>query len=128
MRKAPQPRCSYSFNSYLIVLSLLLGCASLASATELKPNTVAAFNKYVAATEARMTPELRPGGAFLFPDTLPPKKRTAAYQQLARGEIFISPLQTTVNGKTIDDPDGMIHHWVRVVFVPDSDLGRTLLG
>src|SRR5256714_4842346 len=99
-------------SSYLIVLSLLLGCASLASATELKPNTVAAFDKYVAATEARMTPELRPGGAFLFPDTLPPKKRTAAYQQLARGEIFISPLQTTVGGKKIDAPDGMIHHWV----------------
>src|SRR5437764_2668383 len=95
-------------------------------AIELKQQTAAAFDAYVAATEARMAAELRPGGAFLYIDTLPSDRRSSAYRELAGGEIFITPLQTARNGKSLSIPDGMIHHWVGIVFIPNSDLTAVL--
>lgn len=73
-----------------------------------------------------MAEELRPGGAFLYIDALPSDRRTSAYRQLAANEVFISPLQTTSNGKGISVPDGIVHHWVGVVFIPNTNLGTVL--
>ncbi|HEX7962140.1 MAG TPA: hypothetical protein VF493_19650 [Terriglobales bacterium] len=74
-----------------------------------------------------MAEELRPGGAFLYIDSLPSEPRSSAYRQLADNQIFISPLQTTRNGKGISVPDGIVHHWVGVVFIPNTNL-RTVLS
>src|SRR5262249_50390452 len=81
------------------LVSFLFLFVSFSNAAELKPETAAAFDRYVSATEARMTGELRPGGTFLYVDALPANRRNSAYRQLAAREVFISPLQTTLNGK-----------------------------
>ena len=64
---------------YLIrVFSALLLAAALvpaASAAELKQKTNSAFDRYVAATEARFANELRPGGTFLYIDGMNPDAR-----------------------------------------------------
>ena len=73
-----------------------------------------------------MAEELRPGGAFLYIDSLPSDRRSSAYQQLAANQIIISPLQTTRNGKGISVPDGIVHHWVGIVFIPNTTLGTVL--
>lgn len=108
------------------ILSLVLFLTSHAYAVELKQQTAAAFDNYVAATEARMKEELRPGGAFLYIDTLPAERRASAYRQLVANEIFISPLQTMRNGKNISMPDGIVHHWVGIVFIPNTNLATVL--
>lgn len=93
---------------------------------ELERETIAAFNEYVKATEARMTAELHPDGAFLYPDGLPRQERDAIYQRLRRGEIFVAPLETTIQGKRIPVPKGIIHHWVGIAFIPDTNVKEVL--
>jgi hypothetical protein len=85
-----------------------------------------AFNKYVQLTEERIAKELRPGGAFLMVESLPAGGRNAAYSALRNGELRIEHLETRDNGRAIDCPGGMIHHWVGIMFVPGATLEKAL--
>lgn len=115
---------------YLIgVFSALLFPAALrptASAAELKQKTNSAFDRYVAATEARFANELRPGGTFLYIDGMNSDARQQAYDQLKRGEILVEKLETKAPGVSPDVPDGIVHHWVGLIFIPGATLARTL--
>jgi hypothetical protein len=115
---------------YLIrVFSAMLLAAGLcpsASAAELKQKTNSAFDRYVAATEARFADELRPGGTFLYIDGMNSDARQQAYDQLKRGEILVEKLETKAPGVSPDVPDGMVHHWVGLIFIPGATLARTL--
>jgi hypothetical protein len=111
------------------VFSTLLLTAALvseASAAELKQKTNSAFDRYVAATEARFTNELRPGGTFLYIDGMNPDARQQAYDQLKRGEILVEKLETKAPGVSADVPDGIVHHWVGLIFIPGATLAKTL--
>src|SRR5437667_379822 len=88
--------------------------------------TVAVFNRYVAATEARFANELRPGGPFLHVDALSSDAQKTAYDQLKRGDILVEKLQTKVQGKDSDVPDGIIHHWVGLAFIPSTTLAKVI--
>jgi hypothetical protein len=100
-----------------VVLLLLAAVA----AAELRPKTVAAFDRYVRVTEAQMVPE-----PFLHVDGLPPDERQAAYTALRRGEVHIERLSTREAGKSIDVSGGLIHHWVGAAFVPGATLEQAL--
>ena len=108
----------------------LLACVCLlaqpASAAELKPQTAAAFDHYVQATEARLNEELREGKGFLWVDRLPESRRRSLYAQLRQGAILTERLHTLEQGKPIRIPDGLVHHWVGVVFIPRVTLQQTL--
>src|SRR6185312_348712 len=111
------------------VFSTLLLTAALvseASAAELKQKTNSAFDRYVAATEARFTNELRPGGTFLYIDGMNPDARQQAYDQLKRVEILVEKLETKAPGVSADVPDGIVHHWVGLIFIPGATLAKTL--
>ena len=41
--------------------------------------------------------------------------------------MLIERLETRLDGKSIDVPDGMIHHWAGVVFVPGATVDQALL-
>jgi len=110
----------------LAVFLLAMAFGDCASAAELKQKTTAAFNRYVAATEARFAGELRPGGAFLYIDALNDSGKRNAYQQLKQGEILVEKLETKAPGVTSDVPDGMVHHWVGLIFIPGATLVQTL--
>jgi hypothetical protein len=99
---------------------------STASAAELNPKTAAAFDRYVAATEARFANELRPGGTFLYIDGMNPDAKRQAYEQLKQGEILVEKLETKAPGVSADVPDGMVHHWVGLIFIPGATLAKTL--
>lgn len=88
------------------------------SAAELKPKTVAAFERYVRATEARIDAEVQDEKRFLFIDTLPEDARRARAADLSAGKLVIERLRSEEGGKVIEAPDGLIHHWLGVVFVP----------
>jgi len=112
------------FPILLFVSLFALGAAP--SGAELKPKTTAAFDKYVAATEQRFSSELKPGGPFLYVDALPAEERNGDYTRLKNGEILIEKLTTRARGVDKDVPDGMVHHWVALVFVPGVKLDHVL--
>lgn len=106
--------------------ALVLAFCPAASAAELKQKTTDAFDRYVAATEARFANELRPGGPFLYVDALKDDQKRAAYEQLKQGEILVEKLQTRASGVSADVPNGMVHHWVGLIFIPGATLAQTL--
>ncbi len=95
-------------------------------AAELKPATVAAFERYVRNTEARMGPELAGRSAFLWADALPESRRQTTLAQVRQGSLVIERLTTTEGGRRIDVPDGLIHHWVGLVFVPRVNVDQAV--
>jgi hypothetical protein len=108
------------------VLVFVAALGSTASAAELKQKTAAAFDRYVAATEARFANEVRPGGTFLYIDGMNPDAKRQAYEQLKQGEILVEKLETKAPGVSADVPDGMVHHWVGLIFIPGATLAKTL--
>ena len=114
-----------SFNTFTAFFIVIVFC-HFAAAAELKAKTTAAFDRYVAATEARFANELRPGGNFLYIDGLSSDQKNAAYSQLKQGEILVEKLETKAPGVSSDIPDGMVHHWVGLIFIPGVTLAQTL--
>ena len=96
-----------------------------AHANDLKPETVAAFNRYVSATEARMENDSR-AGQFLIVDRLPELQRNSAYEQLRGGQAYIEELNTEEDHHPIPIPNGLIHHWAGVTFIPGANLGEAV--
>ena len=94
--------------------------------TELKPETLAAFQQYQARIEERIQRELAGRGPFLAIDALAPAEREAAYAALQRGETRIEQVQGNGGRGTIDCPGGMIHHWIGTVFIRGANLQRAL--
>lgn len=92
--------------------------AARTSTAELKPATVAAFERYVRATEARIATEVQSEQQFLYVDGLPDATRRARLGELASGRLVVERLRTEENGTPLDAPDGIIHHWLGVAFVP----------
>src|SRR5262245_36180702 len=90
-----------------IVLMLYLIALPLAStAAELRPKTSTAFDKYVAATEARIESELHPGGTFLYVDGLPTDALKRSYDKLKNGEVLVERQQTKAPELSSEVPDG----------------------
>lgn len=110
-------------------IAFLLPCFLLAvscNATDLRPETVRAFEHYVRVREAGMEPELRFGGPFLWIDTLPTSRRERLYARLRSGQIEIRQEQTLEAGRSIDVPGGLIHDWTGIVFLPGESNERVI--
>ena len=128
MRSSQTHKRTYSLARELQKLALMfLILAGLAGASahaaQVKPETVAAFEHYAAATEARMDEDVRLN-QFLVVDRLPDSQRKEAYDQLQQGQIYIEELHTLEDHHTIHIPSGLIHHWVGVIFVPKATLAE----
>jgi hypothetical protein len=102
----------------LLAIGLAGVAATSPAAAELKPETVAAFERYIRATEARLDAELQDDRRFLYLDTLPAEARSGAMAKVVAGALVIERLQTREANRPIDVPDGLVHHWLGVVFVP----------
>ena len=98
---------------------------SPASATELKPETLAAFNRYAAARDAQFDEESG-HDPFLWADAQPAEKRAACYNQLQNQGVVIEQLDRVINGKKYEVPDGMVHHWVGIVFIPGAKVAAVV--
>lgn len=102
---------------------LTLACGS-ADARDLKPKTLAAFDRYVHVTEARMDREVRGESPFLWLDRQPAAERTALATRLAQGEVLSARLETRDGPRAIDVDGGLIHHWIGTVLIPKVTLDR----
>ncbi len=101
-------------------------CVSSSSATELTKPTLDAFLRYVQLAEERMQSELAEPGKFLYFDTLPDNQRQALMAQLAKGLVIVQKLEARENGKKVSVPDGLVHHWVAIVYMPGIRLSNAL--
>ena len=101
-----------------ICCAVLLFFVGSAAGAELKPETAAAFDRYVRVTDQRMDARSQ----FLWLDTLTSMERAGIFDDLRRGGLVVRPLQARENGQPIEAPDGLIHHWVGAVFVPNATL------
>jgi len=106
-----------------MVASILAAVISLVApasswAVDLKQETIAAFNDYVASAEARLQVRQK-GEHFLWSDDLPQSQRAA----LTRGEIVLEG----GNGNGVTEvKNGLIHDWWAAVFVPAATLAKTM--
>jgi hypothetical protein len=62
------------------------------------------------------------GARFLVIDQLPEEQRKQAYEQLRRGEIFIQEMNVQDGNVPIRIPNGLVHHWAGVIFIPKATL------
>jgi hypothetical protein len=113
------------FRSPLITIAAVLLATCSGRAVDLKPATDAAFNRYVRLSEQRMQSDTN-SGSFLWVDGLPDHQRQEVQERLKRGEVVTQRLETLDHGAPIGVPDGLIHHWVGLVFIPGAGLQRTL--
>jgi hypothetical protein len=116
-------------------LSLLVLCAFTCAQTDpllaaeppaLRPDTSRAFREYVEQTDARNEAELKDGSAFIRVEALPAAERAQAYAALRAGQVNIQRLETKKDGKKIECPGGLIHHWAAVVFVAGAKLADVM--
>jgi len=100
--------------------------AATTNASELKPRTAKAFQHYEELTEARIRSELSTPGQFLAIDSLPEEQRKAEIERIKSGQVYIRTLNTKENGKKIEIPDGLVHHWLAIGFIPKARLEQVL--
>ena len=105
-----------------VAATAMMAMAATAVAADLQPRTVAAFDRYVRVTEARATGDAR----FLWLDTLPESLQRARREEVRRGTLLIERLTTRDGGGEMPIPDGLVHHWVGMVFVPGATVDRAL--
>ncbi len=125
IEKVSYKSLSKTARSVLLCGMLVWLVAQTVDASELKKQTAAAFDRYIAASGARMQAEL-PNGPFLFVDTLPEERREEAYAQLREGQILVNPVHAKAAGSPMRVPGGLIHDWIGVAFIPNVSLAETL--
>jgi hypothetical protein len=95
-------------------------------AADLKPATLAAFDRYVRLTEARMAREVEGRSPFLWIDRQPDARRGALLDRLRGRGIVSDRLETRDGSARIDVSGGMIHHWIGTVLLGGVSLDRAM--
>jgi hypothetical protein len=99
----------------IVVFALAGACC--AAAAELKPETRAAFDRYVRQAEARIETQVRSGDGFLFATS---EERRA----VLRGGTVLT--ESRVPRGELRVPGGLIHDWAGGVFIPGAGLREVL--
>jgi len=94
--------------------------------TQLKEPTAETFQRYVRLTEARIESEVTDPRRFLYVDSLPEKQKQAMLSSLRGGAVFTERMHTRENSKEIEVPDGMVHHWMAMGFLPGATLQQVV--
>src|SRR5215831_20463855 len=101
---------------------LAVSFSPVAAAAELKPATLEAFERYRRIAEATIEQDASSPDRFLHVFHGDAAARAKADVLLRRGEVTVDRLRATDNGHRIDVPDGLIHHWIGSIFVPNVSL------
>lgn len=118
--------------AFAVLMAGLCAFAQPASAVDLEPRTVQAFDHYAQITETQIDSELASRSPYLWVERLPAERRAIADAQLRAGEVVIERLDALApngqanQGKPIAVPGGLIHHWIGTIFIPGATLAQTL--
>ena len=109
-----------NISSTIFGLAILTAAATQrpARGADLKPETLRAWNQYVRNADVQMQARLEPGRHFLWTDETPERSR-----RVRKGEILIAPIEESGMRHV---PDGLIHHWVGALFIPNGTLESVL--
>lgn len=108
----------------LVLFALLV--APTAHGAELGPETLKAWNTYVALTERRISQEIKDGRKFLIRDFKSPAEAVKLQEVLKTGGVYIERMQTRSGNREIDVDGGIIHHWYGSIFIPNMTAPRLL--
>lgn len=97
--------------------ALLLSSSIFASAAVPKPETLAAWRKYIAAADSR-TQAASTGNHFLWLDD-----HTSQKADVQRGKVVATQFKPA---HEFSVPDGWIHDWIGDVFIPHTTLQNVL--
>lgn len=117
---------TFSLPLSLIPLPFVAAAAVTIHAAGLRPDAVAAFDRYVTLTEQRIDGEVARGQNFLWIDTLSEGRRAEMRRGLHDGGLIVERLETRDGSKSINAPGAMIHDWVGLVFVPGAQLNTAV--
>ena len=96
----------------------MLAASVCLAAADLKPETTAAFDRYVKLSEQAMQARSTPAN-FLWLDQHP-KERTKVWMS----QSFVIPQETLEQGEKIVVPDGSIQHWLGETYLELATLER----
>ncbi len=103
---------------FLSVFPFLLSTISLSRAADLKPETAAAFDRYVKVTEEGF--KTRTGRDDYLWIGQHPKEKSLVWL----GQTMIVPQKTLDQGKEIQVPDGLVQDWIASIFLEGATLER----
>jgi hypothetical protein len=111
----------------LVWLFLLETHVANLPAAQLQSKTLVAFDRYVQRIEARMKRDGEQPSKFLYTDSLPARERNQIMAQIQRGGIYVAEIHSrNVAGRRLRVPDGWVHHWFAVMYIPHATLKQTL--
>jgi hypothetical protein len=99
-------------------VTVLLCLASALPAAELKRETLADFEQYIRATEARIAEQVKGQRSFLWADESP--QRLA---QIRKGQVVA---QFFSGDQPLEIRDGLIHDWIGAIFVQGANMAKAL--
>lgn len=100
-----------------VLLGLVLVCAQVGTAVELKPETIEAFDRYIADLEMRLEPRFH-GNHFLWLNDF-----SGLREQVLQGAVLVRP--ASGNGLA-PVKGGLIMDWMGAIFVPHCTLKAVL--
>lgn len=95
-------------------------------AERLSAQTQEAFDRYVQASELRMSEEIARKTAFLWIDSLPQPKRNQADAELMNGQMLLQQDLSGGQSATIPVSGGLIHDWTGIVFLPGVSISEVI--
>ena len=110
-----------------LVLGLAVAAAAVLHAAELKEETLAAWQRYVEATERRMAREIGDGSRFLVLDFHDDAERMR--REALAGQPLTWRTETRDDeGESLEVPKGSIHHWLGAILIPNADVDHVVDG
>lgn len=112
-----------SLSACIMLMTILPLLPSVTQAAELQAQTVDAWKRYVALTEARIDSELNDESGFLVTEFISKKDAAECHEEVAKGDVCIKILESREsNGKKVKVPKGTISHWLGSVRIPNAKL------
>jgi hypothetical protein len=105
-----------------VCCALLCLVATVPAAAGAKPETQAAFDRYVAAAESRIHTEPSSRAGFLGIYSFPTAECRDVELRLRRGEVMVQAVGNT----PVEIPGGLIHDWVGTAFIPGVKVAQVL--
>ena len=102
----------------IFLFQLLLFAPAISRATNLKDETVKAWNEYVSAANSRMERRLDGNSPFLLVDEVPERA-----EHVRQGQIFVTPADGRRPHRV---PHGLVHDWVGAIFIPQATIRDVL--
>jgi hypothetical protein len=102
----------------IFLLLSLLSAPTISNATELRDETLNAWNEYVRAANSRMEGRLTGNSPFLWIDEVPERA-----QRVLQGQILVAPAS---NSGAQNVPHGLVHDWVGATFIQRATIEDVL--